>query len=51
MHFIETWLGLSPDAGTGATELLYLIVLASGLLLVFGRKRIPRSGERTRTHR
>jgi hypothetical protein len=51
MHFIETSLGFSPDAGTGATELLYLIVFATAFLVLFGRKRIRRFGDQRRTHR
>jgi LPXTG-motif cell wall-anchored protein len=33
MHFIEQLFGISPDAGTGTTELLYGAVVA--VLLIF----------------
>lgn len=29
MDFIENWLGLSPDAGSGATEVLWVVALAA----------------------
>jgi hypothetical protein len=40
MDFIERWFGFSPDGGDGSTELLYIIVIALVLALVFGRRRI-----------
>jgi hypothetical protein len=32
MDFIEEWFGISPDGGSGATELLYVVL---GVLIVF----------------
>ena len=29
MDFIENWLGLSPDAGSGATEVPWVVALAA----------------------
>jgi len=40
MDFIEQWFGVSPDGGSGATELLYIIVLALILVLLLARRRI-----------
>jgi hypothetical protein len=28
MDFIEQWFGISPDGGSGATEMLYVLVAA-----------------------
>lgn len=42
MDFIERWFGFSPDGGDGSTELLYIIVIAVVLALVFGRRRIAK---------
>lgn len=47
MHFIEQWFSVSPDAGTGWTELLYVVaVVAAVLLIIAGRyvRRGPRHG-------
>lgn len=39
MHFIEQLFGISPDGGSGATELLYgLVVVAAVLLGMVGRR-------------
>jgi hypothetical protein len=40
MDFIERWFGFSPDGGDGSTELLYIVVIALVLAMVFGRRRI-----------
>ena len=40
MEFIEQWFGISPDGGSGATELLYVAVLIFGVYLA------PRIGPR-----
>ena len=37
MHFIETVLGVSPDNGSGLTELVYFVAAASVVLLVVRR--------------
>ena len=29
MDFIERWFGVSPDAGNGSLEMLYLLVIAA----------------------
>jgi hypothetical protein len=42
MDFIERWFGFSPDGGDGSTELLYIVVIALVLALVFGRRRIAK---------
>ena len=42
MDFIEKWFGFSPDGGDGSTELLYIIVVALVLAVIFGRKRIAK---------
>ena len=44
MDFIERWLGMSPDGGTGSTELLYLaaaVLLAATALGRWFAKRQP----------
>jgi len=40
MDFIERWFGFSPDGGDGSTELLYIVVIAFVLVMVFGRRHI-----------
>jgi hypothetical protein len=40
MDFIERWFGFSPDGGDGSTELLYMVVIAFVLAVVFGRRHI-----------
>jgi len=40
MDFIEQWFGISPDGGSGATELLYVIVVAFIVLAILARRRI-----------
>jgi hypothetical protein len=42
MDFIERWFGFSPDGGDGSTELLYIVVIAFVLALVFGRRRLAK---------
>lgn len=42
MDFIERWLGVSPDGGDGSTELLYILVTAMVLALVFGRRHLAK---------
>ena len=42
MDFIEKWFGFSPDGGDGSTEILYIIVFALVLAVIFGRKRIAK---------
>jgi hypothetical protein len=32
MDFIERWLGISPDGGSGAFELMILVLLAAALV-------------------
>ncbi|MGA8098358.1 MAG: hypothetical protein WB810_06850 [Candidatus Cybelea sp.] len=47
MDFIEQWLRLSPDGGTGALETFYAAAAAAGLILLLHRavaaliKRLP----------
>ena len=38
MDFLERWFGISPDGGSGLTELSYLFLLAIVAVLLFGRK-------------
>jgi hypothetical protein len=37
MHFIEQWLGLSPDGGSGAFEALILVLFGAALVLAARR--------------
>jgi len=37
MHFLEHWLGISPDAGSGAVEVLLLMGLLAGVLRLLAR--------------
>jgi hypothetical protein len=39
MDWIETLFGISPDAGTGVTELLFAAAAASVALMLLGRRR------------
>jgi hypothetical protein len=43
MHFIEQLFGLSPDGGSGLTELfLFLLPVVAGLLVIYRRRsRMP----------
>jgi hypothetical protein len=34
MDFIERWLGISPDGGSGAVEVLWLVVLGAAIVVV-----------------
>lgn len=38
MHFIEQLLGVSPDGGTGLTEIAVVAAVVSGALLVLARR-------------
>ena len=39
MDFIERWLGVSPDGGSGALEILVVACLAAtALVLMYGRR-------------
>lgn len=39
MHFIEQLFGLSPDGGSGLTELfLFLLPVVAGLLVIYRRR-------------
>ena len=40
MHFIEQFLGLSPDGGSGATEVTYALTAMLAVALVLLRRRI-----------
>ena len=37
MDFIERWFGISPDGGSGLTELSYVLLLALVIVLLFRR--------------
>jgi hypothetical protein len=39
MNLFEMWFGISPDAGTGATEILYGLGAIVGLSLLLGQRR------------
>ena len=43
MDFIERWLHVSPDGGSGALEVLYLVVIALVVASVVVRHRRRRS--------
>jgi hypothetical protein len=36
MDFIERWLGVSPDGGNGAMEVLLIVLLAAGVVVLIG---------------
>ena len=38
MDFIERWFGISPDGGSGLTEVSYIFLLALFIVLLFRRK-------------
>jgi len=40
MDFIEQWFGISPDGGSGATELLFLLVALAIVAMILARRRI-----------
>ena len=40
MDFIERWLGVSPDGGSGTVELLFVAVLAAAALVLAYRRRV-----------
>jgi hypothetical protein len=37
MNFVELWLGISPDAGTGSLELLCILAVLVGLVVFLDR--------------
>ena len=39
MDFIERWFGVSPDNGSGATELLWLLVVVAAVVVTFYLRR------------
>jgi hypothetical protein len=43
MNFIERWLHVSPDAGTGATEMLWIVIPIFGAALIYGALRASKS--------
>lgn len=42
MDFIERWFGISPDGGSGLTEVSYIFLLALVIVLLFGRRVLRR---------
>jgi hypothetical protein len=38
MDFIERWFGISPDGGSGLTEVSYILLLGVLIALVFRRR-------------
>jgi hypothetical protein len=40
MDFIERWLGVSPDGGSGAFEILFVVCLAATALALAYRRRV-----------
>jgi hypothetical protein len=40
MDWIETMFGISPDGGSGATELLYVAGVALAVALIIGRRKL-----------
>ncbi len=40
MDFIERWFHLSPDNGSGATELLFLLVAVAFVLAIYFRRQL-----------
>jgi hypothetical protein len=40
MDFIEQWFHVSPDNGNGATEIIYIIAVASLVVVLSCRRRI-----------
>ena len=47
MNFFEYCFGINPDYGTGSTELLFLVLVAAGLLLGALRVRLKDQKDRT----
>jgi hypothetical protein len=47
MDFIERWFGISPDRGSGATEMLFIVVAVLIVLMLLARKQIVRDVGRT----
>jgi hypothetical protein len=45
MDFIERWLGISPDGGSGAFELMILVLFAA-TLVALARYRLARQRRR-----
>jgi hypothetical protein len=48
MTFIEQWLGISPDGGSGWFEVVVLVVLAAGVAVTARRVRVARGRFRWR---
>ena len=40
MNFIETWFHLSPDNGSGTTEVMYVVVAATLVVGLLVRRRL-----------
>jgi hypothetical protein len=40
MNFIETWFHLSPDNGSGITEVMYVVAAAALVIGVLARRQI-----------
>ena len=40
MDFIERWLHVSPDNGSGATETIYVVAGAALVIVLFARRRL-----------
>ena len=51
MDFIERWLHLSPDNGSGLTEALLLLALMTLIVTIAGRRRLAELAERLFTRR
>ena len=45
MDFIERWLGVSPDGGSGSLEMLYLLAIVAIVAGVMYRKHLRHSME------
>jgi hypothetical protein len=45
VDFLERWLGISPDGGSGAVEVLIFLVLFAALI-VLARRRLQRQRRR-----
>jgi len=40
MDFIEQWFHVSPDNGSGATEVIYVIAGVALVIMLFARRRL-----------
>jgi hypothetical protein len=47
MDFIERWFHLSPDAGSGATEVALIVAFAMLAAVVFYRRRLAKFARRS----